>query len=379
MRLPSAIVSTALGMALLPACGGGEATLGETHEPVVYGTDNRVEYFDVPSPEGRARMSESMVAFIPKKFFAASSSAGAAIVAPSWGQADRLCPGEPFVDQPAAASCTGVLVDWDLVLTAGHCARVMRLDDFSVVFGYYYSAPGQMARLESREPVEIVAEALTAEGEERWLDYAWLRLDRPVGAPWEPAPVRAGDPRLAVGERIVSIGAGGGVPFKLDDGGNVTDAREGTLDYFYATTDTSRGSSGGGGFDAQLALTGILAGGEADFAQTEAGCATTERLPDGQQSGERFTYVQRAIEGLCQGGNAKAISTICRTSCGDPCRALPFAPDEGGGCQYAASGAPADWLTTLVVGGVLLFVRRPPMVRRPRSKLRGNLARARRS
>src|SRR6266850_2085585 len=100
-----------------------------------------------------------------------SARQGALLIAPSWGDAKGLCPGERFSVQPAAAFCSGVLVDWDLVLTAGHCARVYALGDFVVAFDYFYQAPGELALVDLREPVELVAEALDPAGTEPRLDY----------------------------------------------------------------------------------------------------------------------------------------------------------------------------------------------------------------
>ncbi len=47
----------------------------------------------------------------------------------------QLCAEEPFVDQPAVASCSGVLIDEDLVLTVGHCFEVeARCDTYAHLF-----------------------------------------------------------------------------------------------------------------------------------------------------------------------------------------------------------------------------------------------------
>ena len=144
-----------------------------------------------------------------------------------------------------------MLVDWDLVLTAGHCVHLLALRDFGVVFGYYDDAPGHLAAgaddLET--PIAIVSEALDPAGVEPRLDYAWLRLARRMAPPRRPVPVRRAQVALASGQAIVSIGAPGGTPIKVDRGGMVRDARPETFDYFVADTDTAHGSSGGGAFN----------------------------------------------------------------------------------------------------------------------------------
>jgi hypothetical protein len=270
------------------------------------------------------------------------------------GQAAGLCPGERFADQPAAAFCSAVLVDWDLVLTAGHCVRVLGLDGFAVVFGYAYAAPGALSLAgapDVRRPVEIVSEALDPAGASPRLDYAWLRLDRPVAFPRHPAPVHVRPPALAAGDPILFIGSDSGVPMKVDDGGEVRDPRATASDYFVADTDTSGGASGGGAFDDGLALTGILARGGPDYVTTAAGCQATVQAPDGSSANEQLTYAHRAVEGLCR--DRPEASSLCRADCSDTCAALPRAADDGAaaGCAIAPR-SPADSRGPLLAGVV---------------------------
>jgi hypothetical protein len=313
-------------------CGGwagAEANDGRT-APLVYGADDRREYFELASPDERTLMSGSMVALVPRT--ALHESGGRVIIdARTWGEVAGLCADEPFADQPAAAFCSGVLVDWDLVLTAGHCLRVFALQDFVVVFGYAYDSPGHLAMSpgDVATPIEIVSERLDREGDTPLLDYAWVRLAHAVAPSRRPVGIRTAA-SLAAGDPIVSIGAVGGVPLKWDAGGRVGDARPGTADYFTATTDTFGGSSGGGAFDATLALLGVMSRGADDFADTDEGCARTVRLPDGSDAAEQFTYAARALEGLCSA--RPEASTLCRPSCGDPCTALAQ-PPPGAGCS----------------------------------------------
>jgi Trypsin-like peptidase domain len=337
---------------------------------VVYGADDRKEYFDVASPEERSLMAESMVALVPRS--ALSWSEGNAVVAaPSWGEAGNLCAGERFADQPAGAFCSGVLVDWDLVLTAGHCVRLLALKDFAIVFGYYYAQPGHLALgRDVATPVSIVSEALDPGGAEPRLDYAWLRLEHPVGSQRRPAPTYVRPASLARGDSLVSIGTGGGVPAKLDDGGEILDNRAAQADYFVADTDTVKGSSGGGGFDHGLNLAGVLVRGQMDLVPTDAGCNATVQLPDADAgAGEEFTYAHRAVEGLCASGlNA---SSLCRADCENPCQALPPRNDASGlACSVTACppGSALDALYAAMLLGVSLLWRR----RVPRTSVRSS-------
>ena len=323
----------AVGATLLFGCGAGEPANSHREGALIYGADDRREYFDVASPQIRALVSEAMVALIPRMWLRDDDS-GAAIAAPSFAEAAELCPGERFADQPAAAFCSGVLVDWDLVLTAGHCVRRFALDDFAVVFDYYYSEPGRLtAANDVRAAVAIVDEALDGQTAEPRLDYAWLRLDRAVHPPRQPVPLAVERSALGINDPILSVGAGSGLPIKVDSGGRVRDPRDDVFDYFVADTDTAGGSSGGGAFDGQLALQGIMVRGRADLATTEAGCNATIHEPEGANAGEQFTYVHQAVNGLCAAD--ESASTICRPDCGVPCQALPDVVMAG--CNVAAT------------------------------------------
>ena len=321
---------------------------------LIYGNDDRVEYFEVSDTEQQARMAGAMVALVPKTFIGGMGSSISLSAAPTWGAVEGLCPGTRFADQPAAALCTGVLVDQDMVLTADHCVRVLPLTDLSVVFGYYYRDAGTLVVDDTVDIASIVTEELDSGGTTPRLDYAWLRLRKPAPASHLPAPIYTKDAPFDVGSPIISIGAGGGIPLKLDSGGRIRDARPDVGDYFIADTDTFGGGSGGGAFDAQMNLLGILARGGTDFVATSAGCNAVVQQPDGSTADEQFTYASRAVEGLC--AKDPTASSLCRADCGSPCAATP-APASDGGCSLAGPiGTDRVWPWPLLP--ILLFAAR---------------------
>ena len=57
----------------------------------------------------------------------------------------------PFSDQPSSAQCSGVLIDDDLVLTAAHCLRALPCEEWRLVFGFYYIAPGVLNAIRSED------------------------------------------------------------------------------------------------------------------------------------------------------------------------------------------------------------------------------------
>lgn len=353
---------------LLQACtpdassSGGD--IGSTRAEFVNGADDRREYFEVTDPAERAVFEESVVALVPQ-LNARALSLGNEGTLSTWGDVNELCEDEPFEDQPSASFCSGVLVDWDLVLTSGHCVNVIPLSTLRVVFDYYYREPGKLAVStdDIYQVEEVVAARTDRDPDAARLDFGWIRLKEPVRAPHRPARLQTGSPSTALGDGVISISAGGGAPLKLDAGGQVLDVRAETNDYFIADTDTSEGSSGGAAFTEDLTLLGTLARGAPDFVRTEAGCWTTDHASSTLEAREQFTYAYRSIQALCERDPS---SWLCDSSCGEaPCDAPPrpgaaaasYAGD--GGCTLSSSprssGAPA---LGLLLGALLLLRRR---------------------
>ena len=311
-------------LALLLGCSDGLERSERLRQPVVYDQDDRGEYYAADAPV-RALFAQSSVALVPNDDLRRGLSSIIS-AAPTWGVRDGICLGEAFAEQPAAAFCSGVLVDWDLVLTSGHCVRVLDVADFSVVFGYYYREAAAIAEGELAEGsgsiatvVEIVAEALDPAGVEPRLDYAWLRLAAPVDGRFRPAPIHARSPALRAGAPILTIGAPHGVPLKFDPAGVVEDPRA-QEDFFVARTDTSAGWSGGGAYDSEHVLLGVLARGGEDLVDTDEGCNVVNRVSPEDAAAEQFTYAPRALEALCRTEPTRA---LCSPECGSPCRAGP--------------------------------------------------------
>lgn len=341
-----------------PAAG----ELGREQQAFVNGADDRREYFELDDAAQRAALEHSAVALMTGSAATAMIDGRFELV-PTWGQVNALCDDQPFADQPSAAFCSGVLVDWDLVLTSGHCVNVVRLEQLRVAFGYYYDAAGQLAMGE--DDVYAVERVVTTrrdpgvpDDEAERLDYAWVQLAEPVRAPHRPAPVYTSERAVSEGDPVVSIGAGGGVPLKWDDGGSVQYARPDFDDYFIANTDTSQGSSGGGVFDQDLAVVGSLARGAADFSLTSDGCFVTNVESDPAQALEQFTYVHRALEGLCASGSD---SVLCDSECGEPCDAGALEPQssgqrdgDDGGCTLSAGAVSTPGLGELALAALSL-------------------------
>jgi hypothetical protein len=329
LRIDGLEASLVLGL-LLGGCG--QPAVERSTAAIVYGSDERTDYYASDSA-AQALIAGSVVALVAGSELE-DMQASSLAEAQTYQQKLGLCPDEAFADQPAPAFCSGVLADWDLVLTAGHCLRRFALEDFVVVFDFYYSTADRLALSSDsiRRPVEIVNERLDAAGSEPRLDYGWLKLDRAVDEKRAPVPLYREPAPLQQGDSILAIGSSGGLPLKADAGGRVTETRPEGLDWFTATTDTSHGASGAGAFDRDAILTGILARGGTDFVTTDEGCLATALLSEDAAAEEQYTYVHRALEGLCE----RTESSLCRADCGEPCTALPPPPVlEARGCSLS--------------------------------------------
>lgn len=322
----AAIVALSAAVVTL-SCAGGETTESRS-QPVIHGADDRRDYYQVDDAALEGVMQQSVVALIPNAYLRGSALADE--VVPSYGEAETLCEGQPFAEQPAAAFCSGVLVDYDLVLTAGHCVRALSLADFSVVFDYYYAEVDRLALGSSSiyPGREVPTFRRDPSGQRPRLDFGFVRLARPVDDTRRPLAVHTQLPRLDAGQPLLAIGAGGGLPLKLDRGSLLSDSRAAAADYFTATSDTSRGSSGAPALDDALTLVGILSRGGSDFVSEQA-CNVEAVLPDGAPVEEQYTYAHRAVQQLC----AESTSSLCRSDCESPCEARRAATASDSGCR----------------------------------------------
>jgi hypothetical protein len=298
---------------------------------VVYGTDGRIDVSQEPDAALRALAVGSTAALIQPwnlRFAADDTVTVEAAPLASW---DDFCAGTPFLDQPTAATCGGVLIDDDLLLTAAHClSRVPTCRSYDYVFDYAEGQPGAVDPLSRTKVYGCRAVAVSFESPpdaDTHLDYAVVQLDRPVDpslAPVNLAPSAA----LSAGQAVVVIGYPGGLPAKIDPA-NVIDPRAATLDFFQLGSDTFDGSSGSGVFDASDNLIGLFARGTTDF--VDRGTCRAIRVvttPD-PSSGESATYLQPALQALCAAGWPSA--RLCGTapSCGDGvCSAPSETPDS---------------------------------------------------
>src|SRR5687768_3114616 len=110
MRLEYRVPFMMAALVCETGCAVDVQPLASSQVPIVYGADDRKEYFEISDFASREVASQSMVALVPRVWL----EAGARELpkrAPTLAEALELCSEDRFAQQPAAAFCSGVLVD----------------------------------------------------------------------------------------------------------------------------------------------------------------------------------------------------------------------------------------------------------------------------
>ena len=382
-----------LGMAnaTLACSMPSHARSGELRDEIIYGEDTRRDVYAEGSDALRRLALESSVAFMTADHLARDSEGSFAIVAETLGDANNLCADEAFATQPAAATCSGVLVDDQLVLTAGHCVNEdATCDDRLVVFDYAISDPDRAVTLDDGAIYRCKSIPLRSDGVDPSggrHDYAFVELDRPVSPARRPVTRGPADPPL--GSALAVIGYPSGLPVKIDAGAELLLMRQ-CRDYFTLSSDTFQSSSGSGVFDDIGRLVGIFVRGGADYEYvSERGCAVSRRIAyvADPTTAEQAGTVAPAFDALCASGWPS--TRLCSAS-SDRARDLPDRtagscatepveqPVVGGGCSICSRGGPPTGgiVAALVVMLLVLRARSRRVVFRVRYSQPMSLARA---
>lgn len=358
-------------LGIASACGGSdEARVGEITAPVVYGADDRMEVYDHPELELRDIARQSIVALIRSFRISRDLNGSYSIFTDSLKDLQTLCAGELFGDQPTAASCSGVLIDEDLVLTAGHCVESpSSCESHAFVFNYHYEGPGSLAVIRDEDVYScqrVVARGSAVPGQYT-PDFALIQLDRPVEGGRAPAIIRPAT-ALALQERLAMIGFGSGLPAKIDSGGSVADPRASTLDYFEANVDAFHGHSGSATFDSQNRLAGILIGGRTpDYVQSDDQTCYRVSVYEDFQAAELVHNIAPIVASLCDEGWDSELLCAPDACDGEPCGSTPIptnpsgaypAPSSGCSVSPGSTSSPAAWLALLLLASAWRFKRR---------------------
>lgn len=311
------LLGTATSLAV--ACAAPDArdvALAQEHAAVIYGTDDRHDVYAESDAGIAALATSTAVALISPTQLRFSDSSVVVRAAPlsAW---DDYCADTSFLDQPTAARCSGVLIDDDLVLIAGHCLEAVRsCRDYAYVFDYAYAVDRALGPIQRQDVFSCRAVAVAESSppdSATQVDFAIVALDRPVVGR-SPAEI-ASSTLLKRGDNLTVIGFPSGLPLKIDSGPRVVDPRPESGDFFTLTSDTFAGNSGSGIYSAN-ALVGVFAHGTADFVD-EGACRAERVILQTSDSGESATYVSRAIDALCAEGWPSERLCGHAPSCGD--------------------------------------------------------------
>lgn len=273
-------------------------------EKMIYGEDDRVDYYAMP--ENLKWAADSTVSLWKRNSMWENKEADTYILGTyNFGEGYNLCPGTKFSEQPAGAFCSGALVGEDLVMTAGHCIVTEGdCNSAAFVFGYAVTEAGGKARTEipsgevytcskiiKRELVSVTTTVDNIPTTVPGADYALIKLDRKVKG-HKPLPInRAGG--LKKGVPLFVTGHPTGLPFKFAGNARVVRDVDEELSYFYTNLDTFGGNSGSPVFNAEtLLIEGIhVRREEQHFIPTFEGCNTYLVRPPGVGTGGHVTKV----------------------------------------------------------------------------------------
>jgi hypothetical protein len=345
----------------------------------VYGTDDRFEVYDEPDPELQRIARQSIVALIESRTLT-YLLADEYSTLPERG----VCPDERFANQPVAASCSGTLIDDDLVLTAGHCISPDRpCGSFNYVFNFYLDGPDLLAPIRDEDVYRCKRVVLERDAPTDAVtpDFVVIQLDRPVEGNHAPIEFRPAAVPLAKADPLSMIGFGSGLPAKIDSGARVAEPPTPERDYFIANLDAFEGHSGSSIYDSSHRLSGILLGGRVpDYVTApDENCARVNVFDD-SQAGEVAHDIATIVKALCDDGWER--DNVCEVAAcqGDNCGTPSPTPDAGvdgvpadkSGCSAAvpAQGPGSLWLGL----GLWLFARE--LRRRGASRRRGPPGRA---
>jgi Trypsin-like peptidase domain len=253
-------------------------------QKVIYGTDNRVDLFQINDPLilGNA---DGVVALFDRGDVVDNGNGTSTIQTQNFGIARNLCATERFRDQPIGCFCSGFLVAPDIITTAGHCVDNAGVNNVRFVFGFRMvnasNATTIVNNTEIYRGIRIVGRQLINNG----ADWALVQTDRPVTNHRIVQIRREG--RIGNNQGVYVIGHPVGLPTKFADGANVRDNSPAA--FFIANLDTYGGNSGSPVFNRDTHIVeGILVRGETDFT-SQGTCNVSLVCPDTGCRGEDCT------------------------------------------------------------------------------------------
>lgn len=254
-------------------------------EKVIYGDDNRVDWFESNNTMFRD-LALSTAGMINKKSLIKNTDFYTISGVTLRGRG--ICADERFANQITAANCSGFLVGEDLLVTAGHCIKNQSdCDKYAWVFDFRLKFKGDKATTVSQNSVynckEIIERKQDTFNKD---DFSLIRLSKKVVGK-KPLSFRKSG-KIRKGDSLVVIGHPTGLPTKIADGAKV---RKRKNKYFVANLDTYGGNSGSAVFNTSTGdIEGILVRGANDYVSRN-GCRQSNRIRNNAGRGEDVTYI----------------------------------------------------------------------------------------
>ncbi|UGY11956.1 serine protease (plasmid) [Bradyrhizobium septentrionale] len=260
-------------------------------EKVIYGEDNRKDFFEFKSDAKVRELSNSVAALFSDTAVVDNGDGTSTLRTRSLGEAQGLCPEERFFKQPIGAFCSGFLVGADLVATAGHCANAGNVTTILFVFGFRMEdADTPVTRIPNKD-IYRGKVVLGREEQGSGPDWGLIQLDRPVTDRDILKVRRTG--RIGDIAAVSVMGHPSGLPIKYADDANVRDNTP--TAFFVANLDTYGGNSGSPVFGADHVVEGILVRGETDYVSNGA-CNVSKVCPTTGCRGEDCTRIAELID-----------------------------------------------------------------------------------
>ncbi|MBA2663876.1 MAG: trypsin-like peptidase domain-containing protein [Bradymonadaceae bacterium] len=255
------------------------------HQPVIYGNINWVSPAEAHEvlPPRQAAAIEAEVAILRANTH--TGSHGAPLT-----QTLLLCDEEPLADEVALSRCSGVLVGPDLMVTARHCLDALPCDQMVVVSDFdEVILPEDSWAFEGRRCTRVLAS-------DAGLDTAVVELEPTANRDISVAKVRVEKITQTTPAILVSHPLGTSTKVDLDVDVRPS-ARSPELMWFRG--DAFQGSSGGGVFDVDGHLVGIVTSGLIDLSyDRDANCM---RIVRSESEGfERLASVISVLRQACE-------------------------------------------------------------------------------
>ena len=180
--------------------------LEERHDKVIYGEDTRQDVYELEDPDLERLARRSIMAMFSADSVRVGDDGQVSLQSTTLGQRYQLCNDQRYISQPAAASCSSTLIDDDLIVTAGHCVGTQaECQSKRFILGYQMDSAEDLAPITSESVFSCSPLVLSVDT--NGLDYAFIRLDRPVNPMLaEPAPIIQNSEPLDQNEPLVMMG-----------------------------------------------------------------------------------------------------------------------------------------------------------------------------